>query len=211
MGAVKSDDEVAVRLIDEAGRLLSEEGPAGLSLRRLAARAGTSTMAVYTRFGDKDGLLAAMHAEGFHRLGRALSQAAELHRRHPLAALAEMGMAYRRAALESPHLYHLMFGQAAPGFQPDEAGRAIADAAYRPLVEGVRRAVDAGQLEDRGDDGRVALYLWAVAHGHVSLEIAGRTGTDPVQAEAAYREALALSASPFLRRPLDQGLDERNR
>lgn len=189
-------DELGERLVDEAGRILDAEGSAGLTLRRLAARADTSTMAVYTRFGDKDGLLAAMHAEGFRRLGAALRDGAAKHPGDPLAALAEMGLAYRRAALDSPHLYHLMFGEAAPSFRPDEAGRAIADAAYRPLVEGVQRALDAGALAG-GDAERISLYLWAVSHGFVSLEISRQL--DPAQAEATYRDALVLSAMPFMR------------
>ena len=194
MPPVKELDEIGARLIDEAGRILTEEGPAALSLRRLAALAGTSTMAVYTRFGDKDGLLAAMHAEGFRRLGRALREAAARAGGDPLAALAEMGSAYREAALDSPHLYHLMFGEAAPSFQPGDDGRAIADAAYEPLVSGVRSALDAGALAG-GDAERIALYLWAVSHGFVSLEIARRI--DTASAEAAYRDALILAATPF--------------
>ena len=188
-------DKVGVRLVDEAGKVLTDEGLGGLSLRRVAARAGTSTMAVYTRFGDKDGLLAAMHAEGFRRLGRALQDASARSVGEPLGALAEMGLAYRRAALDSRHLYSLMFGEAAPGFIPGQDGLAIADAAYEPLVSGVRSALDAGALAG-GDPERIALYLWAVSHGFVSLEIAGKL--DTASAEAAYRDALVLAATPFL-------------
>lgn len=197
MVGVNSFDDVGVRLIDTAGRILSEEGLAGLSLRRLAAQAGASTMVVYTRFGDKDGLLAAMHAEGFRRLEAALREAADGCPADPLAALAEMGIAYRRVALDNRHLYSLMFGAAAPGFEPDEAGRAIADSAYEPLVEGVRKAIASGDLID-GDPERMALYLWAVSHGFVSLEIAGKLAGDPDTGEATYRDALLLSALPFL-------------
>lgn len=197
MVAVKPLDEVGERLIDEAGRILDGEGSSALSLRRVAAQAGTSTMAVYTRFGDKDGLLAAMHAEGFRRLGAALRAAAAVHPDDPLAAMAAMGLAYRQAALDSPHLYHLMFGEAAPSFQPDDAGKAIADAAYEPLVEGVQRALDAGVLSG-GDAPRISLYLWAVSHGFVSLEIARKLELDPAEAEAAYTDALVLSAAPFM-------------
>ncbi|MDQ1696870.1 MAG: hypothetical protein QOJ03_2223, partial [Frankiaceae bacterium] len=77
MPAVKAHTaDLATRLIDEAGRILSTEGAAALSLRRLAAATGTSTMAVYTLFGDKQGLLAAMYREGFARLGAAMQSAA---------------------------------------------------------------------------------------------------------------------------------------
>lgn len=198
MAAVNTFDEVGERLVDEAGRLLDSEGPSALTLRRLATSAGTSTMAVYTRFGDKDGLLAAMHAVGFRRLGDALTAAAARFPDDPLAALAEMGLAYRQAAMDSPHLYNLMFGEAAPSFRPDEAGKAIADAAYEPLVAGVRNALEAGVLSG-GTAERIALFLWAVSHGFVSLEISRKLDMDAGEAEAAYRDALVLSAVPFMR------------
>src|SRR4051812_4412176 len=123
MAAVKThDDALATRLVDEAGRILATEGAAALTLRRLAAVSGTSTMAVYTLFGDKQGLLAAMHREGFVRLAAALEHA-QSDDADPLAALATQGMAYRETALVNPHIYGLMFGAAVPGFHPDAAGQ----------------------------------------------------------------------------------------
>src|SRR3954466_10382011 len=95
--AVKHED-LAARLVDEAGRILSTDGAGALSLRRLATATGTTTMAVYTLFGAKQGLLAAMYREGFARLGRALHAAAG-GADDPLTMLAELGMAYRQAAL----------------------------------------------------------------------------------------------------------------
>jgi AcrR family transcriptional regulator len=44
-------------LIDRAARLFSEAGPAALTTRRLAAEAGTSTMAIYTHFGSMSELI----------------------------------------------------------------------------------------------------------------------------------------------------------
>lgn len=188
--------ELATRLVDEAGRILAAEGVGALSLRRLATSAGTSTMAVYTLFGDKQGLLAAMHREGFARLRAALEQA-QTSSHDPLEALAAQGLAYRGTALANPHLYGLMFGTAAPGFTPDPAGAEIAEAAYRPLVDGVQRCLDAGVM--RGADAeRVAFFLWAVSHGMVSLEIAGHVDLDEQQRTDAYRDALIFSSLPFL-------------
>lgn len=195
--AVKTHNaQLATRLVDEAGRILAGEGAAALTLRRLATVSGTSTMAVYTLFGDKQGLLAAMHREGFARLAAAL-RTAEASSGDPLTALAEQGMAYRDSALANPHLYGLMFGAAAPGFVPDEEGQAIADAAYEPLLAGVQRCLDAGALVG-GDAQRIATYLWAVSHGMVSLEIAGQLDADATWREYAYRDAMVLSVVPFL-------------
>ena len=148
-----------------------EEGAAALTLRRLAQTAGTSTMAVYTLFGDKQGLLAAMYREGYRRLGAAMAAAAA-GIDDPLEAMVRYGRAYRAAALANPHLYDLMFGRPVPAFAPDEDAKQVADSTFQPLVEGVQRCLDAGVFV--GDDAeRIAFHLWAVSHGMVSLELAG--------------------------------------
>lgn len=162
-------------------------------MRKLAAAVGVSTMPVYTLFGDKQGLLRAMYREGFRRLGEQLRAVPRTD--DPLADLRQLGAAYRRAALDSRHLYSLMFGRPVPEFSPDGEDRAIAEAAYRPLSEAVARCQRAGLLA--GDDPeRITLHLWAVAHGMVSLEL-NQQLPDIGTAEQLYGEALALAGTPF--------------
>lgn len=187
---------MAERLIDDAAQLLAEEGAAALTLRRLASTSGTSTMAVYTLFGDKPGLLARMFEEGFRRLGAALRTAAE-GCEDPLSALAAIGMAYRATALANPHLYDLMFGRPVPGFTPDATAEHSANAAYAPLLEAVERCLASGDLQG-SDPARIARFLWAVSHGMVSLELTGKLPGDNAERDAAYVDALIWSASPFL-------------
>lgn len=185
--------ELMDKLVDEAARLLAEHGPAGLSLRKLADAVGVSTMPVYTLFGDKQGLLAAMHREGFRRLGEALS--AVPLTADPLPDLMALGMAYRAAALAGPHLYGLMFSHVVPEFSPDTEGLAAAEAAFRPLVDGVERCQQAGVFRP-GDAERVALHLWATAHGMVSLEL-NRQLPD-LDTTDLFLESMALAGAPFL-------------
>ena len=182
--------DLPARLVDEAARILVEDGPGGLSLRKLAAAAGVSTMPVYTLFGDKQGLLAAMHREGFRRLGEALAAVPVTD--EPLTDVIALGLAYRAAALASPHLYALMFGRIAPGYTPSPEDRAAADLTYRPLVESVERC-QAASLFTSGDPERIAMHLWAVAHGMVSLELNNQTSGDD-----SYLEALGYAGMPFL-------------
>lgn len=185
----------ASALVDVAARLLVENGPEKLSLRRLAAEAGTSTMAVYTRFGDKGRLLAAMHREGFRRLGAALDVVPRTA--DPVADLYEMGLAYREAALASRHLYHLMFGRSLAQFSPDSEGQAVARAAYQPLLDGVRRCQDAGAMTG-GNGERIALHLWSTAHGMVSLELNDQLPPADQPPARLYEQALVYAAQPFL-------------
>ena len=197
MPAVKAHTaDLATRLVDEAGRILSTEGAAALSLRRLATATGTSTMAVYTLFGDKPGLLRAMYRAGFERLGETIRTAVE-GVDDPLTALADLGYAYRRAALANPHLYDLMFGRPVASFEPDPADKEVAEATYRPLVDAVQRCVDSGALV-ASDAEQAAFFLWAVTHGMVSLELAGQLPGDEAARDEAYTNALILSSAPFL-------------
>src|SRR6266496_4233805 len=76
-------------------RALAEAGPAAVSLRDLARRAGVSHAAPAHHFGDKAGLLTAVAADGFERLAAAL-QAADAE----TGRFIDIGAAYVRFAVE---------------------------------------------------------------------------------------------------------------
>jgi AcrR family transcriptional regulator len=162
------DDALRTRLLDTAGELLTSEGPAALSLRRLAAAAGTSTSAVYALFGGKPGILRALFIEAFTRFAAHLDTVTPSD--DPLADLFALGRAYRATATDNPHLYAVMFGAPVPGFEPDPEDYTHAEATFSPLLNTVRRSVTAGLLRD-ADPYLIATALWANVHGLVSLEL----------------------------------------
>ncbi|MDQ3760552.1 MAG: WHG domain-containing protein [Actinomycetota bacterium] len=162
------DDALRIRLLDTAGELLTSEGPDALSLRRLAAAAGTSTSAVYALFGGKPGILRALFIEAFTRFAAHLDTVTPTD--DPLADLLALGRAYRVSALADPHLYAVMFDSPVPGFEPTLQDYAHAEATFAPLLNTVRRASAAGLLVD-ADPGLIATALWANVHGLVSLEL----------------------------------------
>ncbi len=45
-----------------------------------------------------------------------------------------------------------------------------------------------------GDPERIALHLWAVSHGTVSLELAGGLPDEPGAAERIYEEAMVMAS-----------------
>ncbi len=163
--------DVRRRLLEEAARILGEEGPSALSVRRLATGAGTSTMAVYTYFGAMSAVVDAVATEGFRRLIDHVDAVATTA--DPLDDLRRMAVAYRDNALENRHLYGVMFGAVhvggLGGRGPDPA---VSHAAFAQLVDGVARAMAAGALRD-GDAGAVAAQFWSALHGYVMLELAG--------------------------------------
>ena len=189
-------DELRRTLVDAGGRLLARDGPQGLTTRRVAEEAGTSTTAVYTLFGDKSRLVLAMLLEGFARLSGAF--AARDRSGDPVADLLALGRAYRANALANPHLYELMFGHPIPGFAPDEAAVATTRGTYEELVRTIRRCMDAGRFEPADPDD-VAAQLNGLVHGLASLELRGRLGT-PDQADRRWEAALRAAVRGYGRR-----------
>ncbi|WP_156508836.1 TetR/AcrR family transcriptional regulator, partial [Oleiphilus sp. HI0132] len=63
------------KLISISLEMLQENGMPGLSLRKLAERAGVSRSAPYHHFKDKNDLLAAVAEQGFEVLTEQLSSA----------------------------------------------------------------------------------------------------------------------------------------
>ena len=60
-------------LISAAAEVLEEAGPDGLTVRAIAAKAGCSTMVVYSQFGGKNGIVDALYIDGFQRLAREMN------------------------------------------------------------------------------------------------------------------------------------------
>jgi AcrR family transcriptional regulator len=167
----RSEPDIRRRLIEAAARVLGEEGPSGLSTRKLAAEVGTSTMAVYTHFGGLPALVAAVADEGFARLAEHISAAGRTD--DALADLATLAAAYRANALDNPHLYAVMFG-AAPlgGYRRPADELAQGRYTFDVLVAATQRAMDGGGLAP-GDAEAIAAQLWSALHGYVTLELAG--------------------------------------
>jgi AcrR family transcriptional regulator len=192
-------DATPARLVEVAARLLDEHGADGVTARRVTAEAGLSTMAVYTHFGNMDGLLAAVWREGFARFGAELDRAALTA--DPVADFMAQGWGYRHFALREPHLYKVMFG---PGLSslhlgaPDDDGAAIGT--FLSMVRRLERSVEGGRLTV-GDPFLAGEVVWATVHGHCSLELSGyhdRSGRDPVAsyAECLLRLAIGLGDGP---------------
>jgi len=158
-------------LIDVAARLLAEEGQPALTVRRLASEAGTSTMAIYTQFGGMEELNRAVRMEGYLRLARHLTEVPSL--RDPVAELSAVGYAYCINAMENPNLYRAMFLEGP--FEAEEIE--VCAGTFQRLVTAVERCIAAGRF-DPADSWRLATRFWTMAHGVISVVLAGLVGLD---------------------------------
>ncbi|MGW2784808.1 TetR/AcrR family transcriptional regulator [Streptomyces populi] len=138
--------------------VIAAEGPAAVSLRDLARRAGVSHAAPAHHFKDRVGLLTAIAAEGFGLLATALDDAGDLR---------DAGVRYVRFAREHPAHFQVMFAPELLRANDLELTTA------RTLAGGrLRAAVSAVPAEGRGPDARLAgIAAWSLAHGFATLLI----------------------------------------
>jgi AcrR family transcriptional regulator len=193
-----ADPAVRAALIEAAAARVVAGGADAVSVRGVAADVGASTQAVYTYFGSKDDLLRAVVVEAFARLDTRLREVPRTV--EPIADLLAVGLAYRANALANANLYRVMFDRN-PLALSSPVDHATTDDdldigldAFLALVDAVRRCTDAGHLV--GDPGAIAVQVWAVAHGTVSLELAGFLDADGETVFAAAGRNLIAGLRP---------------
>lgn len=186
-----ADPTVRTALLETAAELIATEGSAGLTLRRLTEQVGTSTMAVYTHFGGMQNLRQEIRREGFARLRDHLDGVAPSS--DPLADLARLGWAYYDNAVENPNLYRVMFMD-----HHEPADDIVGLDTFDHLVTAVARCAQAGRFA-AGEPFDLALQLWSLAHGLVTLQLSGLIAA-PLAVEmltAGWRSLfLAFGAEP---------------
>lgn len=178
-------DDVSSTLLESASRLLADEGPGALTVRRIAAESGMSTMNVYSRFGGKHGVVEQLFLRGFALL--AAEMGAVPRTDDPRADLSACGAAYRRFALEHTTLYAVMFEQVVPDYEPSDAALASGLATLQHLADRIQRCIDAGIITP-APPLHLAAIVWSTCHGAVSLELKQKL-TLAIDWGAVYRDA----------------------
>ena len=179
--------------MDAAERIIEEQGIDALSVRVVADAVGTTTRAVYSSFGSKEGLLVALGAYGFRLLGRAV--AAQRQTTDPARDLAAAGLRFRKWALAHSALFRVAIQRLLP--DPDVAVQFSAAAAetFGILEAKVQRVKDAGLLGNRTVRDAAVQYH-ALCEGLASVELRGAliaSGT----AERVWRDALSTLVAGF--------------
>lgn len=181
------DDALRRRLLDLASELISTDGADALSVRSLAARAGTTTAAIYTLFGGRAQVVDAVVAEGLARFAahlQAVDRTGEAG-----TDLTALGMAYRASALADPHFYRVMFS--ASGLRAGAAS--LTEPTFAILRSAVARVMPTAPEEQVEDQ---AVRAWGLVHGLVSLELGGLLPGPEAEQAARYQRMLRTPPPP---------------
>ena len=173
-------------LLRAAVEAIGQAGPAGMSLRDVARRAGVSHAAAAYHFGDKAGLLTAVAAQGYRMLTQELQNARDSGR-----GFLEVGVAYVRFAVGHRAHFEVMYRPEL--YRPDDAEVREARAGAAVLLYGTA-SPDAGQLA-------AGAAAWSLVHGLATLWLNGnlppQLGTDP--------EEITRRVAPYLTGPASRG------
>lgn len=161
------DDHTAAALLAAAERTVQQSGPDALSVRQVAKDVGTTTRAVYSLFGSKAGLMAALAEHAFDLLLDGLAQLPITP--VPEEDLVQAGLVFRRFAVEHPSLFRIAFQSTPSDTLATPAVRSAADAALAALKGKIARLDGTGLTSS--DD--ATLLFHALCEGLARLELRG--------------------------------------
>ena len=152
MTATTSMPDVREQLITGGLRLISEAGSADLSVRHLAQAADRTTMCVYTKFGNRRGLVSALYERAAAELLAVLDA--------PGASLPSLAQTYCEFADAHPANYEFLFMQPMTALDIDPSLRAN-------LVNGIVSRFTAAAIGPHAAD--AARAVWSTIHGMTTL------------------------------------------
>ena len=164
------------QILTIARDLILEQGLSGLSMRRVAARAGISATAIYRHYRDKGALLLAVVEEGHQVFASYLFRA--LEGKTPRERLRLSGQNYIRFAMEQPQYYQLIFmswtdEKSAAEIAAKHKGKPQQPPTYQFLLDRVGECISEGLFRKGTDPTNAALGLWSQVHGLATLYLTG--------------------------------------
>lgn len=161
-------------ILDASMKLFIEEGFEKVSIRKIADLIEYSPTTVYLYFKDKNEILFNLHDIGFHKLQEVNRNLDDI--KNPLLRLHKMGENYLHFGMNNPEYYDLMLIQKAPMealLDMDACEWKSGDAAICRLKDTLAECMEQGYIL-KGDVNVVAMSIWGMVHGLVSLAIRDR-------------------------------------
>lgn len=159
------DGDLRAALIAAGVEVLREEGVDGLSLRKIAMRAGVSHAAPAHHFNGKTALLVAIATEGFQvfidHMRKGLAKAAP----EPQAQLLGLCHGYLDFAETHEALFELIFSSGIKA-HADEGLRRVSMQSFQMLEE------TCALFEPSPDHAQaIEIMIWSLVHGYASLRV----------------------------------------
>lgn len=155
-------------LIKAGVEILTKEGLDGLSLRKVARKAGVSHSAPYAHFPDKQALIAAIATEGHNHIYAKINSLVEQYPDSPLKQLVKTACAYLDFGMEEPDLFRITFSGVVEHERDYPALVEMTQKNFSLITDIVLRCKEVGIFGPEPED-LLAQSLWGSVHGMISL------------------------------------------
>ena len=180
--------------------ILAKDGVTGLSLRKVASKAGVSHAAPYAHFADKQALIAAISTEGYRRLYERIEATIAVCKGDPLRQLVEAAWTYVDFALTDPAHFKITFSGVIEKEKEHPAFVEMSQKSFKEVVTIVEACQAQGVLE-AGPSDLVAVSVWSLVHGLASLILEGQVPHSLLD-RMSVREMLVFSLNQITRVPI---------
>jgi AcrR family transcriptional regulator len=184
-------------LIEAGANILSKDGVNGLSLRKVAQKAGVSHTAPYAHFADKQALIAAIATDGYRRLYDSLAVVVQRYQADPARQLVEGAWAYVQFALHDTDHFKITLSGVVEKEKDYPAFVEMAQQSFALLVQ-IVEACQAAKILKRGPTDLVVVSVWSVIHGFVSLILEDQL-SHTVRDRYSLREMLIFTLNQMTR------------
>jgi AcrR family transcriptional regulator len=174
-------EAIRQEILSVSRQIITREGFAALTMRKLAEHIGYSPAAIYLHFRNRDEIAHEVSRTGYADLLAELSSAVAVSSADAVSRLRALCTAYVRFGLDNPQTYSLIFMED-PAYLAAVLAHPPADdpgaRAYGLLVDAAEALMSAGRrLPKVGKPARAATAvefaetIWASLHGIVSLKL----------------------------------------
>jgi AcrR family transcriptional regulator len=181
------DPDLEARILKAAHGLWKRGGEKALTLRAVADAARSNTPAVYRRFKNRQAILRALLRRSQTELGGHLQ---------PCRSIEEMAEVYLEWALRHRHEFELFHANARELASRRGSGPALPIRESRPNIGLLEQRLSERLGGSPEDHTRLALALWAAAHGTITLLL---TGGIPEDHAGEMRSAFRATVKALIR------------
>ena len=165
--------ETKDKILSAACEIYLDQGSKGMSMRKVASKAGLSPTAIYRHYESKDALHHQVLIDGFRTFGSYLYLAIE--GTSPLERLHKAADAFFNFATEQARYYELLFltMDSTNEISVDKVLKKEARATYEFMINSVQDCMDSGIFKT-DDSEEVAMLLLSVCNGFFGLYVSNK-------------------------------------
>ena len=170
----KQKQDIKKMILDASMKLIIDEGFENITMRKIADLIEYSPTTVYLYFKDKDEIFFHLHELGFQKMLEMNRNLPEI--KNPLMRLYKMGENYINFGMQNQEFYDIMFIQQAPMDTIEkmaECNWSLGDTAIGALQNLLQECMEKGLIQKAPVEA-VAMAIWGMVHGLVSLAIRNR-------------------------------------